>query len=237
MLKTYATGIALIAAAALFGQTMPEMTYNWDIPTGISSNMHIYVSGEAPTGRVPLKPGKAPDSDAAKKQNAAASAKDNAGIQETYCKVINHGGEANRAFNLHAYQAIKQDTWNKIEFSFIPTQNGKVTISIGSGTNFAYGHIAFISLAKLESSSNVSLQNPNFDKNLKLWNINPPDKKNKDWKQMQSVVSRDAKAPGGNKLKTCIPIRQTIDVKKDQEVTMSVHVYPEEYYKSPNAPK
>lgn len=229
MLKTYATGIALLAAAALFGQTMPEMTYNWDIPTGISSNMHIYVSGEAPTGRVPLKPGKG--------QPADASAKKSSEIQETYCKVINHGGEANRAFNLHAYPAIKQDTWNKITFSFIPTQNGKVTISIGSGTNFAYGHIAFISLAKLESSSNVSLQNPNFDKNLKLWNINPPDKKNKDWKQIQSVVSRDAKAPGGIKLKTCIPIRQTIDVKKDQEVTISFHVYPEEYYKSPNAPK
>ncbi|MBO5959849.1 MAG: hypothetical protein J6Q65_06975, partial [Lentisphaeria bacterium] len=106
---------------ALNGASIEE-AYDLYSPSGNSTHVGIWITGELGANRVSLAKGKnplkVPDED------GKLLEPDPDGCETKYVFLGFHGGEANRSFNLHGSVSVQKNKWTRLVVTFIPRKNG-----------------------------------------------------------------------------------------------------------------
>lgn len=209
-----------------------EDAYDLYSPSGKSTDLWIQVSGETRSGRISFERGKNPM--VVKDEEGKLMEKD-PNYETRYVSLNFHGGEDNRAFNLHSRVIAPENQWTKYVITFKPRKKGKISIKIGpwSGRQFypdktfyKYQDLAYGRFAKIEGK-NVKFKDPDF-KQPKTWGFT----KYFYFRNIKSEFIEDETAPGGKCLRGIGQVRQEVAVNAGETVTITFYYKPDDYFKA-----
>ncbi len=212
---------SLFCGAFALSAASIEEAYDLYSPSGSTTFLPIWISGEVGNNRVSLAKGKNPMKVPDEKGELLQA--DPSGCETKYCFLQFHGGEDNRAFNLHGSIHVAKNKWTRIVLTFIPRKNGKVRFSAGGGggrkmypdkTYYKYENLAYRRYAGL-TFENTRFQDPKFTR-AKSWNT--PARKH--FNAIKAEVITDQECPQKRCFRALDTISQTIDVKADKMVTI-----------------
>jgi hypothetical protein len=214
--------IFLAAAALVCGFSAGAQDYNWDKPSGLCRVIECRISGtEEP--KVAIDPILTGDK---KPKNCSVSNFDSSGGMR----------EELKAFSLIVYPRLKGNEWVTATFSFRvrSRRKGRIRLSIFAGENYAHKpkelpDVVFMGIAQV-SSPQISFPNGGYfgTPNLKPWGFK--DKITN--KNLMPTIDTDdtLSTPGKKFLRLRQPLVHYIDVKPNQEFTITFTVKPLEYF-------
>lgn len=215
ILSLFCSAFALTAGPSL------EEAYDLYAPNGNSTHIGIWISGEIGSNRISLAKGKNPLRVPDEKGELLQA--DPSGCETKYCFLGFHGGEANRAFNLHGSVGVAKNKWTRIVVTFVPRKTGKVRFSMGGGGGrkhypdkslYKYANLVFRRFAGL-TCENTKFNDPKFTK-AKPWNTST-------WWHFRAIkaeVITDPECPEKRCFRALNTLSQVIPVTADKMVTI-----------------
>lgn len=221
MKKILALFLVLGTVFTVNGKDSIEDAFDLYSPSGSSTHLGIWISGELGANRVSLAKGKNPL--VVPDEEGKTMEPDPSGCPTLYCFLGFHGGEANRSFNLHGSVRVQKNKWTRIVVTFIARKKGKVRFSTGGGGGrklypdkslYKYANLVYRRFADL-SCINSKFKDPKFT-SAKLWNTS------RYWhfNSLKAEVISDQECPAKRCFRVVNGISQVIPVEKDEQVTI-----------------